>query len=285
MRESPWEQNIRRAGDLAERYPFVQESLHFYQRLVRFQEAMQESVRERIEAVDPAGTADVFPLRRFFPDHQDLLLPKFPELLDLIRQIGPPALASVASTLRSSPAEHWQALLDDYWHQDPAEPRDEEEAGALDFFPKAFLQPYAALLASQVRGDGEEAQADEPVAEGLGVCPLCGARAQVSVLRPEGHGAARSLVCSLCATTWRFKRVRCPACGEEEFERLAYHHTAEFPHVRISACETCRIYIKDVDLSKEALAVPVVDEIATTPLDLVAAERGYRKFELNLIGT
>jgi formate dehydrogenase maturation protein FdhE len=50
--------------------------------------------------------------------------------------------------------------------------------------------------------------------------------------------------------------------------------------VRVSACQECRAYVKEVDLSKDGLAVP----LATIPLDLVAVEEGYRKVELNLIG-
>jgi FdhE protein len=58
----------------------------------------------------------------------------------------------------------------------------------------------------------------------------------------------------------------------------------EFPHVRIEACDTCRTYIKSVDLTKNGLAVPVVDELATISLALWADERGYTKVQLNLLG-
>jgi FdhE protein len=54
--------------------------------------------------------------------------------------------------------------------------------------------------------------------------------------------------------------------------------------VRVSACQECRAYVEEVDLSRDGLAVPVVDDLATIPLDLVAVEEGYRKVELNLIG-
>jgi formate dehydrogenase maturation protein FdhE len=37
-------------------------------------------------------------------------------------------------------------------------------------------------------------------------------------------------------------------------------------------------------LSRNALAVPIVDEMASIPLDLWAQERGYRKLEVNLLG-
>lgn len=282
---SPWEQRIRRAEELTARYSFAREPLRFYQQLVRFQETIQESLRVTLTDVGRPEREDVFPLRGLLrEEHRDLLLPRFLEFLDLVRCIGSPALADVAAALRSVSEDRWEALLEAYWFQDTAQDAADSETVAIDFFPKAFLQPYASMLASRLRGDGEEAEIDWKVAEGIAACPMCGARAQVSVLRPESHGSSRSLVCSLCATEWRFKRVRCVPCGEEEFERLVFLTTEEFPHVRINACDTCHTYLKEVDLVKEPQAVPVVDEIATIPLDVVAAERGYHKLELNLIG-
>lgn len=279
-----WEQQRRRAEDLAARYPFAQDALGFFRLLVTFQETMLEGLPVQADQVR-AETADPFPVRELFSaQHHDLLLAKFPKFLDLIRQIAPGALADAAGALQSVPAERWEALLDAYWFQDTGQPDPPGEAGAMDFFPKAFLQPYAVGLARRVRGEGDEVGIDWKVAQGIGVCPMCGARAQVSVLRPESHGASRTLLCSLCATEWRFKRVRCVSCGEEEFDRLLYHSTDQFPHVRLNLCETCHTYIKEVDLTKETQAVPIVDEIATIPLDIVAVERGYHKLELNLIG-
>jgi len=38
------------------------------------------------------------------------------------------------------------------------------------------------------------------------------------VLRGEGDGAKRSLVCSLCALEWPFRRLICVNCGEEDKE-------------------------------------------------------------------
>jgi formate dehydrogenase maturation protein FdhE len=42
--------------------------------------------------------------------------------------------------------------------------------------------------------------------------------------------------------------------------------------------------LKSVDLTVEGLAVPVVDEIATAPLDLWALDRGYKKLQQNVMG-
>ena len=75
----------------------------------------------------------------------------------------------------------------------------------------------------------------------------------------------------------------CAACGEQTVEKLAVYTAEQFRHVRVEACDTCRYYIKTVDLTKHGLAVPVVDELATVPLDLWAAEQGYTKLQPNVL--
>jgi hypothetical protein len=39
-------------------------------------------------------------------------------------------------------------------------------------------------------------------------------------------------------------------CGEERPAQLGYFHSPEFDHVRIEACDTCKHYIKGVDLTR-----------------------------------
>ncbi len=106
----------------------------------------------------------------------------------------------------------------------------------------------------------------------------------VGVLREEGHGAKRSLVCSLCLTEWDYRRVVCPACGEERFDKLSAYTASQFEHMRVEACDTCKVYINTVDLTKNGLAIPVVDELAALPLGLWAQEKGYTKLQSNLLG-
>jgi FdhE protein len=54
--------------------------------------------------------------------------------------------------------------------------------------------------------------------------------------------------------------------------------------VRLECCDACRTYIKSVDLTKNGLADPLVDELASVPLDLWAREHGYDKLRPNLLG-
>ena len=103
------------------------------------------------------------------------------------------------------------------------------------------------------------------------------------VLRPEGEGAKRSLVCSFCRTEWDYLRIACPACDERREEKLCVYTAPNFEAVRVEACGTCQGYILTVDLTKNGLAVPEVDALAAIPLTLWADEKGYQKVTHNLL--
>jgi len=78
--------------------------------------------------------------------------------------------------------------------------------------------------------------------------------------------------------------VLCPSCGEGDERKLAYFRAPVLEYVRVDACESCRRYLKTVDLGQLGLAVPLVDEVAAAPLDVWARDHGYEKIELNLVG-
>jgi FdhE protein len=202
------------------------------------------------------------------------LLPGFPALLALAKRAGTPILAEAAQELEQEDARYWKYLLSAYWKNE-AHIVDEAPESHL-FFARALLQPYAEYLASH--------SAIELPRFGPAYCPICTGKPQVGVLREEGHGSKRSLVCSLCLAEWDYRRIVCPACGESQFENLASYTASQFEHVRVEACETCKVYIKTVDLTKNGLAIPVVDELATIPLTLWAQEKGYTKLQPNLLG-
>jgi FdhE protein len=82
----------------------------------------------------------------------------------------------------------------------------------------------------------------------------------VGVLRAEGEGAKRSLICSFCRTEWDYLRIACPACDERREEKLRFYTWSKFQAVGVEACDTCKAYIKTVDLTPNGLVVPEVDE-------------------------
>src|SRR5260370_708148 len=114
-------------------------------------------------------------------------------------------------------------------------------------------------------------------------CPFCKRKPGVGVLRPLGDGGQRSLVCSFCLAEWEFRRIVCPGCGEENPAKLPVYTAEELKHVRVEGCDSCRSYIKTVDLTKSGLAEPIVDEMAPIPLDLWPQKQGYTKLQCNLL--
>jgi formate dehydrogenase accessory protein FdhE len=285
MIPAQWDRRIRRATELTSTYPFGAEGLRFYARVATFQKGLYAEIQKALKA-SPKISADR-PLR----DELDffILLPHFSPFLTLIQQIAPAPLAQAAAGLAQKGPAAWQHAIEDFWHRDPeivSDADDAEEVPSGDSLDTTasdrllawiFLQPYAEYLA---------AHRETAVLDGTpSTCPLCGGKPIVGVLRSEGDGAKKSLICMLCAHEWSFRRIYCPACGEEREPQMAFYSAPEIAHVRVDVCDTCHTYLKTIDLTKTGLAVPIVDELATIPLDLWAREHGYQKLQINLLGT
>ncbi len=280
---SEWERRIQRADALAQQYSFAREHLAFYREIVLEQRRIYYQLDTKITRDDLTWTTESRPLHDAWIDHHwPLLRQWFSGFLQRVATVGSPALQELAHALMSSPAEWWATLLRAYWTNTPL--HDWEEQPALLFFPLAFLQPYAVFLVERYRERLDREDVWQVAQGGHARCPMCAHPPLLSVLQREGEGAKRQLMCVLCGSTWRYKRVCCPNCGSEDHTQLGYYRSEEFPHVRVEVCDACRTYLKGVDLTRYGLAVPVVDEIAAIPLDLWAMEQGYRKLTLNLIG-
>jgi len=179
---------------------------------------------------------------------------------------GPPELAKDA---RAALTEGFDFRVRAYW-----------ETGEFDYLARAALQPYARVL----RETGVSP------ARGLsGSCVFCGGAPGVSSPRippgpRTGEGAIRMLHCSLCASAWQVGRIRCPACGEEDPEKLPSFTAPQHLGVRVEACDSCKAYVKSIDLSLDARRVPEIDELVSLSLDLWAVEQGYQRLEPGLAG-
>jgi len=270
MMRDRWDMRIHRATELASVYPFAAEGLRFYRQLVAFQRSLYTHIDEVLaDDMKASGGALRDDLDLF------LLLPQFSHFLVAIEQIAPLPVQQTAASLAQQGPARWRQLIEDFWHYEGS--REENVTPSESWLAWTFLQPYAEYLAGRrvpVRQDGA------PL-----TCPLCGARPIVGVLRSEGDGAKKSLVCMLCAHEWAFRRIYCPSCGEEREPQMAFYSAPEIAHVRVDVCDTCHTYLKSVDLTKMGLAVPIVDELATIPLDLWAREHGYEKLQTNLLGS
>ncbi len=278
-----WATRAARARALAADDPSTAALLTFYARVLEAQGQVYDGLRNgRAEALPRQDSTEPLPRRQAARAGEALALcgsldadlarvrSHAPALLRVVSAHGPDALAQDARRLLEDASALDAALLE-YWRS----------PGDRQFFAKALLQPYAQALADlQVKPGGRD------VSSSPHRCPWCGGAPQLSVLRATagGEGSGRALLCASCLTTWPSRRVWCASCGETDEHRLSYFHAPAFDHLRVDACDTCRRYLKAVDLTRLGLAVPLVDEVAGAPLDLWAGEHGYEKIELNLLG-
>lgn len=263
--QKSWTERINRAAELAERNAWASGILPFYLRVLKLQcEIYKGSQVKNVQSsIRDMGLRNALNVGE--------AAAKIPELVAVVRESGPAKLAETAKLLQESPHEVISELLT-RWAESSAALRDDGRA----FFARVVLEPQAERLA-------QAAGFTQPTIAG-NKCPICGSNPQLAVIRPEGDGGKRMLLCSLCHLEWEFRRILCPACGEENHEQLPRYSAEGIAAIRVEACDTCRCYLKSVDLTIDGLAVPEVDEVATVPLDLWAAEHEYNKIELNLMG-
>lgn len=276
MALTPWQRRIKRAEHLAKQHSFAAEILGFYIQTARFQENLYLRLERSSAGLPPAVLSEKKQLAsRPLPGEPNAgatntLLASFPAFLSLVEEHGPARLAQVAHDLHSSSSNSWTDLFTQCWtHIDaPTDPQ--------QFLVLAFLQPYAEFVRSGV-----------PLhLEGYtySLCPFCNRKPAVGVLRQQGDGGRRSLLCGFCLTEWEFRRLVCPGCGLEDNAKLPVYTAEELPYIRVECCDACQTYIKSIDLTKNGLADPLVDELASVPLNLWAQEHGYAKLHPNLLG-
>jgi len=193
-------------------------------------------------------------------------------VLRFLAASGPAALRDGAAARAAEPLDLFAARLLTAWTGGPEERQ--------DFLSHAVLRAYAEPLVQA------GVTLDRPREPGSGRCPACGAPPSISFRREmsASDGAARFLGCGLCGTEWQTNRIRCPSCGETDPYRLPGWQSETHPAARVEACETCHRYVKSVDLTKDARAVPEVDELRSLSLDLWAIQRGYVRLEPGLAG-
>jgi FdhE protein len=248
MRQFTWDEKIARAEKLARQYPTTSQLLQLYAKLAAFQKHVSQKL-------NGASGNDVRTLLKFLSELGSFVATTNSESLKrALRQLG-------------TDQNRWTELLLEYWQK-----QDSAGAAAEAFLAYAVIQPYAQHVTSRM---------DIATTNDSRECPACGNLPQLSVLREHSNGAKRSLICFLCGTEWEFRRVRCPNCDEQHKDKLPVYTTDEFQQGRIEACDTCKTYIKCIDLTKDGHAVPVVDDLATLALDMWAQDQGYARVHPN----
>lgn len=147
-----------------------------------------------------------------------------------------------------------------------------------DYIARVLLQPYAAALRSR--------NLTPDRTHNPGHCPFCGGPAWVASRKgaPDAESGFRYLHCALCGQEWNFNRISCPSCDEGDPYKLPQFQSDVHKNVRIEACETCRRYVKSIDLTLDARPIPAIDDLLSLSMDLWAAEQGFTRIEPGLAG-
>jgi formate dehydrogenase formation protein len=211
------------------------------------------------------------PLSGRFDEDADRLVDGLAELLRFAAEHGPPGLVDEARARERDDPSKARSRLQDWWRGDrrPGE----------DYLSRALLRPYVEVLAGMGVAPDRSHRA--------GDCPFCGGPPWIAARRAEadaGSGARRVLGCALCGGEWPLGRILCPSCGEGDPVKLPSFQSDSYPTARIEACETCRRYVKSIDLSVDARAIPEVDDLVSLSMDLWAAREGFARLEPGLAG-
>ncbi|HJX61367.1 MAG TPA: formate dehydrogenase accessory protein FdhE [Dehalococcoidia bacterium] len=176
------------------------------------------------------------------------------------------SLAAVRAWLTRE-REHLGTLAVEYLREGHVGEGDEADllAFVFDTALRPFLRARAQPLAPLVNDS----------AWYRGYCPFCGGEPDFAAL--ERQGGRRRLLCSRCDSLWTFLRVGCPFCGNADPGQLGHYPTDDGAY-RLNVCESCRRYIKTIDL-REAAGERLLEaeRVLTVGMDLAAEKAGYRR--------
>jgi FdhE protein len=236
--------------------------------LLRFAAGLCRAQSELAEAIEAAH--EERPLRGRLEEDAERFLEPSSAVLAYVAESGAEALGHEAGTRREETPATARARLLVYW--------EEGRGSGEDYLSRAILRPYVEIL--------RRARVAPERSRRRGRCPFCGGAPWIGVRRDGStmEGARRHLRCALCAFEWPVGRILCTACFEEDPYKLPSFQSERHPAVRIEACETCRRYVKTIDLSEDATPIPEVDELVSLSMDFWAAEEGFTRIEPGIAG-
>lgn len=105
-----------------------------------------------------------------------------------------------------------------------------------------------------------------------GFCPVCGSAPLIGKFR--GEDGLWLVECSLCHTLWNLQRAMCPFC-DRSAGHLEYLFMEDEPGRRVQYCESCKTYLKTVDVRDDEREVLLpLEDIVTSELDAAASNEG-----------
>jgi Protein involved in formate dehydrogenase formation len=120
-----------------------------------------------------------------------------------------------------------------------------------------------------------------PLSSGIpwnkGNCFVCGAAATLGELQENDQ--VRHLRCGSCGADWKYPRMQCMYCGNEDHRTQRYLYEEErSERMRVEACDNCRGYVKVISaFSPTPPEMLLIEDLATIHLDYAAESRGYSR--------
>ena len=157
-----WARRRSRAARLRDEHPHAAEMLAFYEDVLALQEPLYARTLKsrRAGAVEAAGGAPRLRLAALADRRRER---DFARFLRAVPASAPEALKAAAARLAAEPAAASEALRAVLAREPPADAavRLDADPAALEFFPRAFLQPLAeALVTRSLRDGGGDGRGD-----------------------------------------------------------------------------------------------------------------------------
>jgi FdhE protein len=149
-------------------------------------------------------------------------------------------------------------------------------ADRLDLDPDLLLSLMQSALKPALRAWCRQLT---PLVKGVSwpynFCFICGAKAALGEL--QENNLVKHLRCGQCGSDWRFKRLACMHCGNDNHQTLGYLYLEPYHEkMRVEICDKCKGYLKVIvsffPTPPEMLAL---EELETLYLDFIAQDHGY----------
>lgn len=257
--------------------PHYEELLDILEEVLILREEYRRKVTEDIFDVNTTliekKIAGGLPLIDFPEGNFNLEKPKeyFIALLEIAQKRALEETGEIIRKIKSGALDYGEMVRESFIITQDMDASDENTEGVFDllgFLVEESLRPALEVLSEKYGDIIARLKWSE------GYCPICGREPKISELR--GEGGKRFLFCGQCGFEWQFKRVRCPFCGNEDQQTLAYFTIEDEEKYRVDVCNVCNKYIKAVDFRKAGKEPNLdVEDIATLHLDILADEEGY----------
>lgn len=257
--------------------PHYEELLDILGEILILRERFQQDIKENIfpfdESLIAKKMAGGLPLIDFANNRFDLSEPEryFRALMEIAEARVPDETGDVLKKIKEGAISYEQMIYDSFHNQQADVDLDDDDSDTLDLIDLFLEESLRPALGKVVEKYGK-AVADAEWSEGY--CPICGQEPKIGEIRDEE--GVRYLFCNQCGYEWYFRRIKCPFCGNEEQQSLAYFTIEGEEKYRVDVCYVCKRYIKMVDFrNTEEEANLDVEDIATLHLDILANEEGY----------